>query len=130
MSHIRELNRPGLAQVYRVGFGQFVLKRTSPLQEACYHPPLPHHCTHAFGDTRPLSMASNSTHEFPSLIGGPPYPIDFVPSILFSILHGLLIPIFAWRVRKRVTSYLLALYSSQQNGESSHSYRIVKSQMD
>ena len=48
-------------------------------------------------------MSSNATHEFPSPIGGVPYPIDFAPSILFSVLHGLLIPVFAWRMARSQT---------------------------
>ncbi|KAI0707440.1 hypothetical protein C8T65DRAFT_576791 [Cerioporus squamosus] len=52
-------------------------------------------------------MASNSTHEFPSLIGGTPYPIDFVPSILFSVLHGILVPIFAWRLARSQTRHFV-----------------------
>lgn len=53
-------------------------------------------------------MSSNSTHEFPSPIGGVPYPIDFVPSVLFSVLHGLLIPIFAWRMANpRTRNYVV-----------------------
>ncbi|RPD57703.1 hypothetical protein L226DRAFT_573590 [Lentinus tigrinus ALCF2SS1-7] len=43
-------------------------------------------------------MASSSGHQFPSPIGGAPLPVDFAPSILFSVLHALLLPIFAWRV--------------------------------
>ena len=53
-------------------------------------------------------MSSNATHEFPSPIGGVPYSIDFVPSILFSVLHGLLIPIFIWRMaRSRTRTFVL-----------------------
>ncbi|RPD57706.1 hypothetical protein L226DRAFT_573586 [Lentinus tigrinus ALCF2SS1-7] len=53
-------------------------------------------------------MSSNSTHEFPSPIGGVPFPEDLVPSILFSTLHALLIPIFVWRlVRSRTRTLVL-----------------------
>ncbi|RDX49335.1 hypothetical protein OH76DRAFT_1351148 [Lentinus brumalis] len=53
-------------------------------------------------------MSSNLTHEIPSPIGGVPFPIDFAPSVLFSILHALLIPIFVWRMaHPRTRTYLL-----------------------
>ncbi|RDX47484.1 hypothetical protein OH76DRAFT_1354119 [Lentinus brumalis] len=48
-------------------------------------------------------MSSAPTHEFPSPIGGAPFPIDFAPSILFSVLHALLIPIFVWRMARPQT---------------------------
>ncbi|TFK79797.1 hypothetical protein K466DRAFT_463024, partial [Polyporus arcularius HHB13444] len=44
---------------------------------------------------------------FPSLIGGTPYPIDFAPSILFSVLHALLIPIFVWRMAHSQTRHFV-----------------------
>lgn len=53
-------------------------------------------------------MASVSAHHFPSPIGGAPFPIDFAPSMLFSILHALLVPIFAWRIaRWRTRQFVL-----------------------
>ncbi|KAI0685816.1 hypothetical protein C8T65DRAFT_747727 [Cerioporus squamosus] len=53
-------------------------------------------------------MSSNSTEEIPSPIGGVPFPIDFVPSVLFSFLHGLLIPIFVWRMAlPRTRNYVI-----------------------
>ncbi|TFK77614.1 hypothetical protein K466DRAFT_508294, partial [Polyporus arcularius HHB13444] len=48
-------------------------------------------------------MSSTSTHEFPSPIGGAPFPIDFAPSILFCVLHGLLVPVFIWRMARSQT---------------------------
>ncbi len=52
-------------------------------------------------------MSASATHEFPSLIGGTPYPIDFAPSILFSVLHALLIPIFVWRMAHSQTRHFV-----------------------
>ncbi|RPD57694.1 hypothetical protein L226DRAFT_615215 [Lentinus tigrinus ALCF2SS1-7] len=52
--------------------------------------------------------SSSTTHEFPSPIGGAPFPIDFAPSILFSVLHALLIPVFVWRMSfSRTRQYVL-----------------------
>ena len=45
-----------------------------------------------------LLMSVNTTHEFPSPVGGVPLPFDFDPAILFSIIHALLIPIALWRI--------------------------------
>ncbi|KAI0645175.1 hypothetical protein C8Q79DRAFT_970224 [Trametes meyenii] len=46
-------------------------------------------------------MSSNSTHEFPTPVGGAPINVDFVPSILFSALYGLLFPLAVYRVARR-----------------------------
>ncbi|KAM5543027.1 hypothetical protein V8D89_003411 [Ganoderma adspersum] len=43
-------------------------------------------------------MSSNSTHEFPSPVGGVPYPLDFAPSILFAVLYGLMLPVVVYRM--------------------------------
>ncbi|KAH9924984.1 uncharacterized protein BXZ73DRAFT_103361 [Epithele typhae] len=43
-------------------------------------------------------MSSNSTHQFPSPIGGIPIPIDFAPSVLFSALFACLSVILVWRM--------------------------------
>ncbi|KAH9889390.1 hypothetical protein C8Q73DRAFT_654324 [Cubamyces lactineus] len=39
--------------------------------------------------------------EFPSPVGGAPFPIDFAPSILFAALYALLIPVIVWRAVDR-----------------------------
>ena len=35
---------------------------------------------------------------FPSPVGGTPLPIDFAPSILFSVLFFLTLPVLIWRI--------------------------------
>ena len=42
-------------------------------------------------------MTSNSTHEFPSPVGGVPFPVDFAPSVLFACLYALTAPVALWR---------------------------------
>ncbi|KAI0669624.1 hypothetical protein C8Q78DRAFT_189491 [Trametes maxima] len=47
------------------------------------------------------AMSSNSTHEFPTPVGGAPISVDFAPSILFSALYGLLFPLAVYRAVRR-----------------------------
>ncbi|KAI0687962.1 hypothetical protein C8T65DRAFT_127572 [Cerioporus squamosus] len=54
-------------------------------------------------------MTSSPTHEFASPIGGAPFPIDFAPSILFSVLHGLLVLVFAWRMTRSQTRHFVLI---------------------
>ncbi|KAI0689142.1 hypothetical protein C8T65DRAFT_618977, partial [Cerioporus squamosus] len=54
-------------------------------------------------------MTSAPTHEFPSPIGGAPFPVDFAPSILFSVLHALLVPVFAWRMARSQTRHYVLI---------------------
>ena len=44
-----------------------------------------------------LDMSTNSTHEFPSLVGGLPLPVDYAPSILFACLYAIMVPVVIWR---------------------------------
>ncbi|PIL33537.1 hypothetical protein GSI_04160 [Ganoderma sinense ZZ0214-1] len=39
-----------------------------------------------------------SEYEFPAPVGGVPYPIDFWPSILFTILYALMLPVVIFRM--------------------------------
>ncbi|KAI0369014.1 hypothetical protein BV20DRAFT_980380 [Pilatotrama ljubarskyi] len=43
-------------------------------------------------------MSSNTTPEFPSPVGGVPLDVDFAPSILFSVLYALLVPVAIMRI--------------------------------
>ncbi|TBU42565.1 hypothetical protein BD309DRAFT_923309 [Dichomitus squalens] len=43
-------------------------------------------------------MSTNATHEFPSLVGGVPLPVDFAPSILFACLYAVMLPVVFWRI--------------------------------
>lgn len=36
--------------------------------------------------------------EFPSPVGGVPFPADFAPSVVFAVLYSCLIPLLAYRV--------------------------------
>jgi len=56
----------------------------------------------------PRWMSSNSGR-FPSPVGGVPLSQDFVPSIVFTVLYALLLPVFAYRLYKR-ESRTLALF--------------------
>ena len=44
-----------------------------------------------------LDMSTNSTHEFPSLVGGLPLPVDYAPSVLFACLYAIMVPVVIWR---------------------------------
>ena len=52
-------------------------------------------------------MASN--FEFPSPVGGVPFPIDFAPAILFSVLFALSLPVFFWRMANPQTRHFVLI---------------------
>lgn len=41
---------------------------------------------------------SVATFEFPSPVGGVPFPSDFAPSVIFALMYGSLIPLLAYRI--------------------------------
>lgn len=49
---------------------------------------------------------------FPSPIGGTFYPIDFAPSITFTILFGLLSPLVVYRAINRTSRSVLLIGTS------------------
>ncbi|KAI0669622.1 hypothetical protein C8Q78DRAFT_1080325 [Trametes maxima] len=57
-------------------------------------------------------MSSPSTHEFPVPVGGAPFDIDFVPSILFAVLYGLLAPVALYRLSRRRSRTLVLIGTS------------------
>ncbi|KAH9942143.1 uncharacterized protein BXZ73DRAFT_41338 [Epithele typhae] len=44
---------------------------------------------------------SNSTHQFPSPIGGVPLPIDLVPSVIFCVLYAAVFSLMTYRIVRR-----------------------------
>ncbi|KAH9911672.1 uncharacterized protein BXZ73DRAFT_82664 [Epithele typhae] len=75
----------------------------------------------------------NMTHQIPAPIGGIPLPLDFAPSILFSILYAAVFIVIAWRVYRpdsrcfllvgsvigaleRVVFFALRAYAAQHEG--------------
>ncbi|KAH9913855.1 uncharacterized protein B0H18DRAFT_1147056 [Fomitopsis serialis] len=51
----------------------------------------------------------SSEHKFPSPIGGIPFPHDFTPALIFTILYALTVPVAVWRMidkRSRSLSYI------------------------
>ncbi|KAI0793242.1 hypothetical protein C8Q75DRAFT_551460 [Abortiporus biennis] len=44
-----------------------------------------------------MSSPPDTTFKFPSPVGGAPFPIDYAPSIVFSVLYGLLVPVIVYR---------------------------------
>ncbi|KAI0645174.1 hypothetical protein C8Q79DRAFT_756659 [Trametes meyenii] len=57
-------------------------------------------------------MSSPSTHEFPVPVGGAPFDVDFIPSILFAVLYGLLVPLVFYRLARRRSRTLVLLGTS------------------
>lgn len=57
--------------------------------------------------------------EFPSPVGGVPFPSDYAPSILFAVMYGLLLPLLAYRIldRKSRNTLLIgtALFSIERS---------------
>lgn len=47
--------------------------------------------------------------EFPSPIGGIPFPHDFAPALIFTILYALVVPLALWRMIAKSSRSLVIL---------------------
>ena len=54
-------------------------------------------------------MTSQIIFPFPSPIGGIPFPHDFAPALVFTVLYALTVPVAAWRMIAKSSGSLVIL---------------------
>lgn len=62
---------------------------------------------------------------FPTPIGGTALPADFVPSIVFAILYGLMVPLLVYRLFERRSRTILIIGSFTFSVERSESNPLI-----